>query len=909
MKCIKRLLIFVLSISFQTNVYASCFETTIEAEYTILNGSYEIKTGAEASGGIHIKSNPGASFTFEIDAPEAGAYNLDIFNFNNGVTDHEVSISVNGGIASNLFLAASNWASLPAQSVSTSLNLSQGTNSIVITTTVKAVWLDKLVVSQTTPCINVGESIEAESTVLSGTYTIQNTGLTNASNNAYVDLETTGTSEFAVTNVAVAGTYSLRIYYFNNIVSQDVNLTVNGGSSTVLLDPSNLEVNGPAQYVEVDVNLNAGYNTITLERLNYDVSLDFLSVLNKSNTYYISTSGSGINDGLSPETPWDLAQLNTAFETDINGGFITAGSNILFKRGEEFYDQLIIKRSGTNGNPIVLSSYGSLEEDLPIISGSGGTITGGDYIHAVHIEDVSYLTVSNLWIKNDRQAVGAINEKKDSNNSRGIYVKANNIVSTNLTFTDLKISDVLPVTFPASFSGYKVAGIMMESEPFVEDEGIITDLIGFQDIVIKDSYFTNIGKAGVWVKHAGAHDDNDFTINRNQNITVKDNHFFETGGSGAIISKSMNVLVENNDFDHTGHSDVSEPRLAGRGSGLWVFRCKNVIAQYNRSYSVRGSGDSYGMHIDFGNTDVIYQYNYSEDSEGGFVEILGENSYCTYRFNVSVNDGFRDNKGNSIWVSDFAGTGNQINSDNCYVYNNTIYLDTNYTPDVSIIGDKVYVYNNVFMANNGEIGQTTTVDPGTQLFLSNNLHNGTISVDLTNLGSNWVGGSPEFHIPGAKNIHGYYLTETSAAIDAGIAFTEPSFPAFETGIFSHITEFSSKDIFGNSIDIANKIPNIGASNAFNSNVLNIPTYQEKYSLFNVHPNPVKEEINIQLNEILEQPILQVLDITGKQVFISTSDRVVNQYQISLPSNIKNGIYFLKITDKNKSQAEQIILFR
>ena len=44
----------------------------------------------------------------------------------------------------------------------------------------------------------------------------------------------------------------------------------------------------------------------------------------------------------------------------------------------------------------------------------------------------------------------------------------------------------------------------------------------------------------------------------------------------------------------------------------------------------------------------MFQYNYSEDSEGGFCEILGDNHNVAYRFNVSVNDGFRDFHGNTI---------------------------------------------------------------------------------------------------------------------------------------------------------------------------------------------------------------------------------------------------------------------
>ena len=191
-----------------------------------------------------------------------------------------------------------------------------------------------------------------------------------------------------------------------------------------------------------------------------------------------------------------------------------------------------------------------------------------------------------------------------------------------------------------------------------------------------------------------------------------------------------------------GHSKNSEPRLIGRGSGAWVWSSRNIIAQFNRSYSVRGPNDSYGMHIDFGNKNIFFQYNYSEDSEGGFCEILGKNINSVYRFNVSVNDGFRNTKGNSIWVSNYAGSGNAIKSDENYIYNNTIYVNSeyntniNYTPDILINSKNTYVYNNIFMTEGAStIGESVSlnIDNSSELLVSNNLFFGNIGQDLIDL--------------------------------------------------------------------------------------------------------------------------------------------------------------------------------
>ena len=226
--------------------------------------------------------------------------------------------------------------------------------------------------------------------------------------------------------------------------------------------------------------------------------------------------------------------------------------------------------------------------------------------------------------------------------------------------------------------------------------------------------------------------------------------------------------------------------MPARGSGAWYWSSQNVISQYNKSYHVRGSGDSYGQHIDFGNTNVILQYNYSEDSEGGFVEILGKNVNSVYRFNVSVNDGFRDFHGNSLWVSDFAGSGVKINSDLNYIYNNTIYVNAAITPDILITGMNTYVYNNIFYATgSAQIGQEVTVDiaAGSEFKMSNNLFYGTISNTFKNYDENPVFGNPLFKTAGALNIDGYKIKTESAAIDAGISFPEPEFPNAGKGIF------------------------------------------------------------------------------------------------------------------------------
>ena len=69
-------------------------------------------------------------------------------------------------------------------------------------------------------------------------------------------------------------------------------------------------------------------------------------------SYYVSNSGSDLNNGASTATPWQTFK-------NVNAGAFQAGDVIYLQRGGVWREQLIPPSSGISGNPIQFDAYGS----------------------------------------------------------------------------------------------------------------------------------------------------------------------------------------------------------------------------------------------------------------------------------------------------------------------------------------------------------------------------------------------------------------------------------------------------------------------------------------------------------------------------------------------------------------------
>ena len=786
--------------SFIQEIYATTeFSLEFEAETGSLEGeTAEIRTTCStASEGAFVRllSDSQNSLTFDnIVVEDAGKYRLTstYYTADGGI----LQIVVNGTPVESEYPAA-NWCfEGPATTWDIGIQLNSGSNTIVF----------KPVEGKASPLLDKFSIKKLKSSVVS----IASNRIRMLPNES-VELEFL-TSESVVSDQ----TFDIEV---TGLSSDAYNLS----SSTVTIP-----IGADRASVIFSSTESLGKGTFTIS--NPSVELEFgdqvsgiIDIVDMPTIFYVSQSGDDENSGDSMEEPLQTVAAISSLRT-------IPGDSILFRRGDVFNGQLKVNNSGTDEQMIVFSSYGDESLDKPVIDGS--IDADGAFISAVYIRNQQYIEISNLKLTNDRSNSGSRKGVPDEV-AYGLYLINDKPDATlqKFRFNNLDIVDVYPAgdASAVDFNAIEIGGIYIVNPRNSAETGLRT----IRDISIENNFISHVGKLAIWIRHRGGAKDSEgnFQVgdeagNKIQDVVIRNNHTFETGGSGLVLSGVNKALVESNTFEFPG-SDI-DPRMAARGSGAWVFASHNIILQHNASLHARGPADSYGYHIDYGNEYIIFQYNYSEDAEGGFVEILGDNLYSTYRYNISVNDGFRPSA-NTLWVSNFAGTNRDISSDENYIYNNSVFVGGNITPDILIRGTDTYVFNNIFYtADQAKIGESTLSIPldGGKLTVANNVYFGDINDVFTDFDTNPVFGNPRYDNPGLTDPVGYIIKEGSPAVNASLDFNEPLFPEAGKGIFREITEKATKDFFGNPVDLTAS-PHIGA---FNGVPVEIPKIKVNLSM-------------------------------------------------------------------------------
>ena len=623
------------------------------------------------------------------------------------------------------------------------------------------------------------------------------------------------------------------------------------------------------------------------------LSFSLYLVLNvNANSYFISTSsGDDNNSGLSSQFP--INSINK-----LNTFTFQPGDSILFKAGDIWQGMFWLKGSGDPNNSIVVDSYG----------GAGkATINGNGYQSCILIYNNEYISINNLNLYNEDNHLdslgntkllagfgGASNTWGSGKNVRfGVKIVATSHSLSGFRFNNLEIHNIYP-TPTLSQNVHKGYGLKLETQS--DTTNFLFNIIS--DVKVSNCYFHHTGHYGIWIKSIGL---NNIDSVKNFDIDILNCDFQDTGGSGFVPNKSKNILVQDCFFNHCGSSE--DNRMWKRGSGMWTFDCKNAIAQHNYFMNAHGPQDSYGAHIDYGNENVVFQYNYSYNNEGGFVEILGDNINCGYRYNISVNDGYRldpnntpwNKKGKIFWISNYCGSGPRCPNTATFIYNNTVFINDSINPEIYFwpnVGD-VHVFNNIiYTGTNGQKIPTLLQNTLNTLNISHNVFYDSSRINLdTDLLNNAFFNDPKLLNPspfGINDPNMYQLQGVSPFIGVGKLISGSS----DTTNFLYNN--GGRDYFGNIVS-ENNPPCIGAFNLMSLN-----------NSSSIKSLKIKAIPTMTINNLT----LKIKDYDGKietEIFNPEGNKISKQNGalISL-KEFKKGIYILRININGKMENLKVV---
>ena len=593
--------------------------------------------------------------------------------------------------------------------------------------------------------------------------------------------------------------------------------------------------------------------------------------LHATNYYIDAENGSDSNNGTTESTPWQSIEK-------LNQASFTSGDRILFKSGVEIKGQFKPKGNGTSSNPIFIGKYGG--DALAMLNGDGNTaaiVLGSNQGYEIADVDIQNYGGEITGENSDRTRYGI----QITNYTPG--------VKSYFYIHDIVIHNVYPVEATPDESNdpaYKGYGIQVTT-------GSNNDTY-IKDVTIDNIEIYDIGYRGIISGRWGNVDE---AYYYNQNFTITNSYIHHLGGSGIVPFQVKGLTVENNIIDHSG--DTSDPRMIGRGSGIWMVRCVDTMIQYNKFMSARGKKDSCGAHIDIGNENTIIQYNYSYDNEGGFAELMGGNVNSIYRYNVSVNDGWRvkDSKtgyaeGIIFWLAGYMGKGlDPVGSVNSQVYNNTIYIGDGITSRYLLTHGTQNVFKNNILHIDGELIYDNRND--IVVDFDYNIYSGK-NPTLAGFtpGSHSMVDVPSGIInPGGTEEEDYQIDETSPAIEAGYLFD------------IDLTE----DYFN--LPLGQETRNIGA-HEFGASIEEpeepeepeLPTSVEDFkNEVLVYPNPSNAIFNVK-----------AINTTSYTLFNSLGQKIIekdikgNQFSIDLSSQ-NNGIYFMLVHTTTGVQKVKLVL--
>lgn len=513
----------------------------------------------------------------------------------------------------------------------------------------------------------------------------------------------------------------------------------------------------------------------------------------KATNYYINAViGNDSDKGTSSTNSWKTVSPVKLIQ-------LKPGDSILFATGQKFTGMLsLINVKGSAQHPVVISSYSFKgNKSKPVID-------AGEELNGLLIQNSSFIQVTGL------ELTGMLPYQKSTTVGKaemrcGILVE----VTKDEVFEHIKLNDVLVHDVYYNSKGFTRSAAEIKTANGTQSYGWGIRVINNTKAgrlthlkILKCEVF-NVSHTGI--KATGF-------VNSIQQLEIAECNVYQTGGPGMQFSGVTDGHIHHNKIDHSG--STADSRNWGRGSGLWTWSCSNIVIEHNRFENANGPGDSAGVHIDYNCNDVVIQYNVSANNAGGFCEILGNNYNCAYRYNISINDGYRVKgvngafqEGKIFWLSGYQGDQKKnAGPYNSYFYNNTIYVAANIIPKIAVSSsaDGVFIANNIFYFETA--AQTVAGDQKKKEVDVDGVPNVVFTNNLFLRADNWptdfafkdatpIYGDPLFKNKGSVQLKDYIPANTKLILNKGISVQ----PIPNDSIGIRIGLKVERDILGNPI--------------------------------------------------------------------------------------------------------------
>lgn len=504
--------------------------------------------------------------------------------------------------------------------------------------------------------------------------------------------------------------------------------------------------------------------------------------------YFISPTGNNSNDGLSELTPWQtLSKITT--------GSFNPGDTIGLKDDSTFVESLTIPSSGTVGNPIQISRYGSGTNKPKITSfftvPSWTSIGSGKYTYTSASFPTYLKTVKvngNLQGKGRYPKASFLTISATSGAS-DFWVESSSLPAINYAGAEIAIRKQRFIYHVANIASVSGSRVYYGPDSFT---GTYPAQVGYGFFI--QNHTSTLTEVGDWMydsstktitMYFGANDPNSYTveigtINNALSISNKSylniNNLNITGfnNSGIMGNTVLNSVFNNLDVSFCGNdgilfSDFSSGNCTISDSTISNVHNTGLYANYNCSNmavtgcSVTNAGLIIGGSGAYGNGD---------SKNLGICLQLGSNNAIenNYVYNIGFN-GIVNNGDNSLVYRNYVDTFNTMKDDGGGIYYSlggtgfSLSTAANITENIVVNGrgyalgtnDPSYVVYNIYMDDQQNLvnieGNTSLYSRGGGLYI----HNAT---DI-NINNNLLAGS----------LRQFNFSEDSSLPINGITFT------------------------------------------------------------------------------------------------------------------------------------------